>query len=96
MTIAQTIREQLGGNKFIAMTGARDFINHGNGLSFRLPKAANKITHIRISLVNDLYDVDFLSIRGVQEPKTLYMVLGISVENLQANITLYTGLHTSL
>ena len=30
--VAKTILEQLGGGKFIAMTGSREFIDLGNGL----------------------------------------------------------------
>jgi hypothetical protein len=38
--IAFTIMKQLGGNKFIVMTGARDFIHDKEGrLSFRFPTA---------------------------------------------------------
>ena len=32
MNIASTILEQLGGNKFIAMTGASHFVSDGNTL----------------------------------------------------------------
>ena len=34
--IAKTILLQLGGLRFIAMTGSRDFINLGNGLRMSL------------------------------------------------------------
>ena len=37
MTIANTILEQLGGNKFIAMTGAKNFVSDGNTLRMTLP-----------------------------------------------------------
>jgi len=39
LTVANTILEQLGGRKFIAMTGARNFVGDFSGLSFRLPGA---------------------------------------------------------
>lgn len=98
MNIAQTIREQLGGNKFTAMTGARDFINHGNGLSFRLPRATGpqKITHIRINLVNDTYEIECMRIRGFTEPVSLSIDTGVHAANLQAHFTMRTGLATSL
>ena len=37
MTIANTILEQLGGNKFIAMTGAKNFLSNGSTLRMTLP-----------------------------------------------------------
>lgn len=36
--VAKTILEQLGGGKFIAMTGCREFIDLGNGLRMNLAK----------------------------------------------------------
>ena len=38
--IAQTILQQIGGKRFTAMTGSRDYINMGNGL--RMSLARNK------------------------------------------------------
>jgi hypothetical protein len=37
MTISTTILEQLGGGKFIAMTGANQFVGSSNSLRFKLP-----------------------------------------------------------
>lgn len=36
--VAKTILEQLGGGKFIAMTGSREFIDLGNGLRMNLAR----------------------------------------------------------
>lgn len=97
MTIHQTILEQLGGNKFVAMTGARDFINTGNGLSFRIPKIpGSKISHVRITLNNDLYDVEFLSIRGFKAPVTVSSHTGVYAENLASLFSQQTGFALSL
>ena len=38
--IAKTILQQIGGKRFTAMTGSRDFIDMGNGL--RMSLARNK------------------------------------------------------
>jgi len=40
---AQELINQLGGNKFIAMTGAKSFVNNrsGRSLTFRIPRAKN-------------------------------------------------------
>ena len=40
-TIAQTILTQLGGNRFLAMTGAKDLVNTGKGLQFAIGRGAS-------------------------------------------------------
>ena len=60
--IATTIINQLGGNKFKVMTGAKDLLAIDNGVSFKLPSrfAKDGINHISITLNgNDLYDIKF-------------------------------------
>ena len=37
-TIATTILQQLGGSRFIAMTGAKNLVAEENALIFRLPE----------------------------------------------------------
>ena len=50
-TIAQTILAQLGGNRFLAMTGARLLCDLGDGLAFNLPRGAkNKANKVCIRL----------------------------------------------
>jgi hypothetical protein len=71
MTVAQTILEQLGGNRFKVMTGAKNFIGHNDGLSFRLPGAGgfckNGINYVFIKLEpSDTYTVTFSRIRGMK------------------------------
>lgn len=53
-TIATTMLEHIGGHKFIAMTGAKDFLHGEDHLQFRLPRGAavrNKATNVRIELL---------------------------------------------
>ena len=62
-TIGHTILQQLGGGKFIAMTGAKNFILYEDGLRFDLPArfAAKGINKVHITLTpNDLYTVEFM------------------------------------
>ena len=62
MTIAKTVLEQIGGNRFIAMTGAKNFVAPTDGLMFSLPSrfAKNGINRVRITLhVDDTYSVGF-------------------------------------
>lgn len=57
--IAQTILEQLGGRKFIAMTGARHFSYDPSGvLTFRIPIGKYRACQIVVN-DSDLYDVHF-------------------------------------
>ena len=68
-SVAKIILQQLGGNKFVAMTGARNLLNVGNGLSFKIPGsggfAKNGINYIKVTLNGlDTYDMEFGRIRG--------------------------------
>ena len=59
--IAQTILQQIGGKRFTAMTGSRDYINMGNGL--RMSLARNKTSANRLDIIYDegadLYNMRF-------------------------------------
>jgi hypothetical protein len=65
--IAANILSQLGGAKFKAMTGAKNFLSLERGLQFDLPKAGkNKANRIQIVLSpTDLYTVAFYKARGL-------------------------------
>lgn len=100
--IADTTLAQLGGNRFIAMTGARDFTFDAAGtLTFRLPRGTttNKATHVRVKLdtVLDLYTVEFLKYNAralrcdlVSSHEMVY------ADSLRSLFTRATGLDTSL
>lgn len=96
--VAQTILQQLGGGKFVAMTGAKNLGHTANSLQFRLPAnfAKDGINFVRVTLNGrDLYDVEFGKLRGVK-----YSVIKID-KNIYADMladlfTRRTGLDTSL
>lgn len=106
LTIAKTVLEQLGGRRFCALTGARDFVVlHGTadgtrrpGLAFRLPSyfAQKGINAIRITLQpSDTYRVEFSRVRGVKmHPVSEH--IGIYWDGLAALFTAETGLVTAL
>lgn len=75
--IAETILRQLGGNRFIAMTGAKNLVSLGNGLMFKFGSGAkNRINRVRITLNGkDLYDVEFLKDKRTLDP-VLSEILG--------------------
>lgn len=99
LTIAKTILEQLGGRRFAALTGARDFSACRNGLVFHLPSymAQQGINLIRITLspATDTYRVEFSKIRGVQI-KTISTHDDIYCDALAALFTAQTGLVTTM
>jgi hypothetical protein len=98
--IARTIVQQMGGQKLIAMTGAKQFRDDGNGaLSFRIPGkgfAKDGINHIRIELnAMDTYDMTFGKVFGGTY-KEIASANGVYNDMLQEMFTKHTGLNTSL
>ena len=88
--------KQLGGNKFIAMTGAKQFSFGKQGLGFRIGKNSKSINYVRVDLKsNDLYDMEFIRIRG-SKIKVVKKVTGVYNDQLQKIFTKHTGLYTSL
>jgi hypothetical protein len=52
MTVSQTILSQLGGNRFIAMTGSKNFVESDGALSFKLVPNQSKAKYMRIVLTS--------------------------------------------
>lgn len=58
--IASTILDQLGGRRFLVMTGAKNLLATGNGLRFKIGRNASKANMVEITLNGlDLYDIRF-------------------------------------
>ena len=94
--IPQTILQQLGGNKFIAMTGAKNFGTNGNDLSFKIGRNPKGFTHCRITLNSlDLYDMTFIRIRKCQIVEEREWVM-VYADKLNTILEGQTGLRTSL
>ena len=94
----EVILQQLGGNKFIAMTGAKNLGTSGNkkNLSFSIGRNSKSITHVKITLTSaDLYDVEVINARGAKI-KVVKKVKGVYADMLQKIFTKYTGMRTSL
>lgn len=98
--VAKTILQQLGGNKFQAMTGAKDFVSSGsNSLSFKIPKNASGANGVHIQLTeDDTYDVEFVHAKttGGYERKTVKKLTGVHADQLQSTFKEITGMDTSL
>ena len=95
--IAKTILNQLGGNKFIAMTGAKNLGHTNKGLQMKIGKNAKGVTHVIIDLDRgkDLYDIEFVKFRGAKRT-TIKKLKGIYADQLGKIFTQYTGLHIRL
>ena len=100
MEVAIIILQQLGGNKFIAMTGAKSFLGSEDSLSFTLPRGfANKgINKVRITLLsNDLYKVEFMKFNGRKMSiDTVSEFEDVYADQLRDLFTKVTGLDTRL
>ena len=99
--IAKTILQQIGGKRFTAMTGSRDFIDMGNGL--RMSLARNKTSANRLDIIYDagldLYNMRFY--RRTFSKKTFESRTkdietheGIYCDMLEEMFTMVTGLYT--
>lgn len=95
MTVAKTILQQLGGNRFIAMTGAKQFVGDKDKLIFKIPRA-NGITHVKITLNPlDYYEMEFIRVHGMKTT-VVKKVDMVYFDGLQQEFTEATGLYTHL
>lgn len=94
--VAMEILRQLGGQRFKAMTGARNFVGDKDKITFHIPKAKNKINIVRITLdPTDTYTVEFMNVRRyVTTP--IKKVEDVYADNLREVFETNTGLRTSL
>lgn len=96
LTVANTIRSQLGGIRFIRMTGAKNFVGGSDYLMFQIGRNATKANRVKITLTSrDDYTIDFIRVSGV-DYKVLDTVEGVYVENIGEVFTAKTGLHLHL
>lgn len=95
-SIAETVLAQLGGNKFLAMTGAV-VVATPYGLSMKLPKPS-KLTGMTIELdaSADTYEVQGYTGRGVRFQREGGMVCAVHVDQIRKTFTDLTGLAVSL
>ena len=99
--LARTIRRQLG--TAIPMFGAKDLLDTGRGLRFRVGRNPKRVTHIAIELAaDDTYTVTFTRQPSVRawangaEIKTLAELEMVYADSLHAVLESNTGLATRL
>jgi len=99
---ANVLFRQLGGNRFRAMTGAKDFMKDGNSLRMKIMKNNTGGNHLIITLnSNDLYDMRFESHRLNRKTHELTIKVkaeetNIPASNLQRVFTELSGLYTHM
>ncbi|QAY80241.1 hypothetical protein [Sphingosinicella sp. BN140058] len=99
MTVAKTILAQLGGNRFVQMTSAKDFSGGPDCLMFRLPAASTKhrANAMRIYLdPTDSYRLELVKVTRAKGPEVVDKREMIYAEQLQSIFTDMTGLYTRL
>jgi SH3-like domain-containing protein len=98
-TVPQIILQQLGGNRFCAMTGAKNMVGGTDMLMFSLPArfAKDGINKVRITLTpSDTYRVEFMKIIGTKPVKVISEYDDVYADSLRRVFTSATGLDTHL
>lgn len=97
MKTAQTIYNQLGGNKFGGMIGIKDLVGDTNALQFGF-KSCRKANKCKITLnALDLYDIEFFKYnRRTFDCPRVKEYSNIYADQLTEIFKSFTGLATSL
>ena len=93
---AAVLLKQLGGNRFIAMTGAKGFAFSSKYMSFKIGRNSKGINFVRIGHnAKDLYDMEFgfVSVKGIKVKKK---VKDVYADMLGTIFTKYTGMNVRL
>ena len=96
--VANTILNQIGGRRFIMMTGAKNFVASENGLTFSLPARSAKqgINKVRIVLMpDDTYEMQFIKYANMLD-KRIATSTGVYCDMLEDIFESQTGLYTSM
>lgn len=92
--VAKEILNQLGGNRFCAMTGSNNFGAGENKLSMKLKRNASGANYLIITLTPmDTYTMEFVSVRGAKRT-VKKLIENVYCDMLQSMFTDATGLYT--
>ena len=87
--------KQLGGRRFMAMTGAKPLAVGTDGMVMKIGRNSKGVNYLRIDLKGDLYTMEFIRMRAGKKT-VLKKVKGVYADQLQKMFTKYTGMYTSL
>ena len=97
MKVAKTILEQLGGNQFRMMTGAKNLAGDENSLSMKLGRNSSNSNYLKITLNSmDTYDMEFAKVTKMGEKKSVTEYNNIYNDMLTDQFTAHTGMYTRL
>ena len=97
MSIAKTILEQLGGNKFVVMTGAKNFVDCGDALSMKIGRNKTSSNYLKITLNSmDNYDMKCSRVSPMGGERSVIEYNGVFNDMLDDMFTAHTGMYTSL
>lgn len=106
--VAETILNQLGGNRFVAMTGAKKFFTNGNDMCCTIGRNASKANRLQIILdADDTYTMKFIKFTGERlnrktltytpaKVETIKEINGVYCDQLEELFTDVTGMYTRL
>ena len=97
LKVAETILEQLGGNQFRMMTGAKNLAGDENSLSMRIGRNSSNSNYLKITLNSmDLYDMEFCKLTKMGEKKSVTEYNNVFNDLMKGTFTAHTGMYTSL
>ena len=91
MTTAAIILEQLGGNKFVVMTGSHHFVSDGNTLRMQLRRNRSGANRLSITLDrgSDTYTMRFFYYRAGK----INIKNGRFIQEVEREVTQYAGVY---
>ncbi len=108
LEVANTIYQQLGGGRFVAMTGAKYFVGDKNSLRFKIGRNKSKTNTVEITLRgDDTYNMTFkhVTMSRISLKTGKYIegkddiireFSGVYFDQLQKLFTEVTGMYTHL
>ena len=97
MRVAEEILNQLGGNRFRVMTGAKNFGGPDNSLRMRIGRNKTNANYMEVVLNSmDLYDITFAKVTKYGEMKSVKTYDNVYNDMLVEIFESHTGMYTSL
>ena len=97
MRVAEEILRTLGGSRFRAMTGAKNFAGTDNSLRMRIGRNKTNANYMEVVLNGlELYDVTFAKVTKMGEMKSVRTYDNVYNDMLVSLFESHTGMYTSL
>ena len=97
MSVAREILNQLGGNKFRVMTGAKNFMGFSEGLVRKIGRNSSNSNYLKITLNSmDLYDMEFAKVSRMGEKKSVTEYNNVYNDSMVEVFEKHTGMYTKL